>query len=512
MSFQQGLSGLNTSSKNLDVIGNNIANANTFGAKSSRAEFADMYANALSGGGGVNIGIGVRLATVAQQFTQGNITSTDNSMDLAINGGGFFQLSDGVNPVTYSRNGQFKLDATGNIVNNQGLKLLGYGADGTGQIQYGQAVPLSLPTGGINPSATAKIGMEFNVDSRAASTNPVSVATTALATANAAKATADAAKVTADAAKVDADAAKQAADDALAADPTNTDLQAAAAAAATAATAAASAATLADTAATAAAAAVDQKTTALTLAQDGPAIDFTDPTTYNKATSLTVYDAKGQTVALSYYYQKTGTDQWNVYVTANGSPVNGTADKPLPATTLTFDATGANPTPKSMTLNIPASTNAAGAATLPISGIALSFAGSTQYGSDFSVTNLEQNGYAAGSLTGIVIEGSGIVTARYSNGQSKAAGQLELASFRNPQGLQPVGGNGWQFTYASGNPTVGVPGAGNMGKVQAGALEESNVDLTGELVNMITAQRNYQANAQTIKTMDQVMQTLVNLR
>jgi flagellar hook protein FlgE len=420
MSFQQGLSGLNTSSKNLDIIGNNIANANTFGAKGSRAEFSDMYANALNGGGTLNVGIGVRLAAVAQQFTQGNITSTDNPMDLAINGGGFFQMTDGKNPVTYSRNGQFKVDSSGFIVNNGGLKLLGYAADTTGTIQPGQAVPLQLPTAGISPNPTAKIGMEFNVDSRAKTTDPGAAVS--------------------------------------------------------------------------------------------PRIDYTDANTYNKATSLTVYDAKGQTVALNYYYQKAGTDTWNVYLTANGSSVGGTDADPQPIQTISFDATGANPTPSSMTLNLPASTNSAGAATLPISNIALSFAGSTQYGSEFSVTNLQQDGFSAGSLTGIVVESGGVVTARYSNGQSKPAGQLELATFRNLQGLQPIGGNGWQRTFASGDPVVGTPGVGNIGPIQAGALEESNVDLTGELVNMITAQRNYQANAQTIKTMDQVMQTLVNLR
>jgi len=134
MSFQQGLSGLNNSSKSLDVIGNNIANSSTFGAKSSRAEFADVYAGALNGAGGSPIGIGVSVAAVAQQFTQGNITTTDSPMDLAINGGGFFQVSDGKNPVVYSRNGQFKLSRDGFIVNNEQLKLMGYPADGTGVI------------------------------------------------------------------------------------------------------------------------------------------------------------------------------------------------------------------------------------------------------------------------------------------------------------------------------------------------------------------------------------------
>ena len=420
MSFQQGLSGLNTSSKNLDVIGNNIANANTYGAKSSRAEFSDMYAAALGGTGVSQIGIGVRLANVAQQFTQGNITTTDSSMDLAINGGGFFQMTDGKNPVTYSRNGQFKVDSSGFIVNNQGYKLLGYMADNTGTIQPGQAVPLQLPTGGIQPKATSAIDMEFNLDSSKKVTDPGAAAS--------------------------------------------------------------------------------------------PRISFTDAETYNDATSVTVYDDKGQKVALTYYFQKTDTDQWNVYVTANGHSVGGTDAAPEPVSTLAFDANGSNPTPDTITLDVPSLTNADGTTTLAIPGIEIDLGGSTQYSSSFSVTNLAQDGYAAGSLSSIAFDSSGVITARYSNGQSKSAGQLELATFRNNQGLQPVGGNGWLRTYASGDPVVGTPAQGNMGAIQSGALEESNVDLTGELVNMITAQRNYQANAQTIKTMDQVLQTLVNLR
>ena len=134
MSFQQGLSGLNASSKNLEVIGNNVANANTFGAKASRAEFADMYANAVSGAGTGQIGIGTQLAAVAQQFTQGNITATDNPLDLALNGAGFFQVTDGTSAPQYSRNGQFKVDRSGFIVNDQGMRLMGYPADATGAI------------------------------------------------------------------------------------------------------------------------------------------------------------------------------------------------------------------------------------------------------------------------------------------------------------------------------------------------------------------------------------------
>jgi flagellar hook protein FlgE len=144
--------------------------------------------------------------------------------------------------------------------------------------------------------------------------------------------------------------------------------------------------------------------------------------------------------------------------------------------------------------------------------VKLELDGATQFGSPFNVTNVSQDGYTAGQLSSIAVGDDGIVLARYSNGQSKDAGQLELANFRNVQGLQPIGGNVWALTPQSGDPVLGTAGNGKLGLLQSGALEESNVDLTAELVNMITAQRSYQANAQTIKTQDQVLQTLVNLR
>jgi flagellar hook protein FlgE len=422
MSFQQGLSGLAAASKNLEVIGNNVANSNTFGEKSSRAEFADVYAAAMTGAAGNNTqaGIGVQVATIAQQFTQGNITPTGNPLDLAINGNGFFQVQDAANTTEYTRNGQFKVNDTGFIVNDQGCKLLGYAADAQGNVVAGAAVPLQLPTGGIDPSATSKVTMEFNLDSRLPATVPSS----------------------------------------------------------------------------------------------GAAIDFTDQKTYNDATSVTMFDAKGQDIAVSYYFQKSGTDQWNVYATANGVTVSGDPAAPTPIATLSYATDGSalvSPT-GAITFDIPAGTNAAGAATLPITGVSLDMSNATEFGSNFGVTNMVQNGYSAGGLTGVSVDDTGKLIAQYTNGQTKAAGQVELASFRNPQGLAAQGGNSWKQTSASGGPIVGVAGDGNLGALDAGSLEESNVDLTAELVSMITAQRDYQANAQTIKTMDQAMQTLVNLR
>ena len=420
MSFQQGLSGLNATSKNLSVIGNNIANANTYGSKVARAEFGDLYALALNGAGSSGIGIGVNLATVSQQFTQGNLTTTENPLDLAINGGGFFQLTDGVNPVTYTRNGQFKVDRDGYIVNNSGLRLMGYTADALGTIQPGQAVPLQLPTAGVAPQTTSTIDLEMNLDARQGVTQPPAA----------------------------------------------------------------------------------------------PFIDFADADTYNSATSQAVYDALGNPVTVTYFFQKTADGVWDVYATANGTTVAGTPGAPAPITTITFAADGSGPTAPTgpIAFDVPSTTTTAGAVTQAITGVQFDVTQSTQFASPFSVTDFTQDGYGAGQLTAVAVEPNGIVMARYSNGQSRPAGQVELANFRNVQGLRPLGDNQWAGSFASGDPVGGVPGDGNLGVLQAGALEESNIDLTSELVSMITAQRIYQANAQTIKTEDQLMQTIVNLK
>jgi flagellar hook protein FlgE len=419
MSFQQAISGLNATAKSLDVIGNNIANASTFGTKVARAEFSDMYAAAGATSGKGQVGIGVNLASVSQQFTQGNIKATDNPMDVAVSGNGFFQMTDGVNAPVYTRNGQFKVNRDGYIVNNAELRLMGYPADDAGVVQPGQAVALKLPAGGVSPNVTSEASIQANFDAR-------------------------------------------------------------------------------------------QATTGTILA---PSITFDDARTYNNATSMTVYDVKGQQVAMTFYFQKAGPDAWNVYATANGLPVAGTAAAPLPVTTVNFAVDGSAPvTPAApVAIGVPSTSNAAGAVTVPFA-MTLDLASLTQYGSGFGVTALDQDGFSAGLLTSIGIESNGIVMARYSNGQTRPAGQVELTTFRNPQGLTPIGDNAWTLSYASGEPLGGVPGEGGVGLLQAGALEESNIDLTGELVNMMVAQRIYQANAQTVRTQDQVLQTLVSLR
>ena len=400
MGFQQGLAGLNAAARNLDVIGNNVANSGTIGFKSARAEFADVYATSVYGTGTSSPGIGVSVSDLAQQFTQGDLATSTNALDIAINGGGFYRLSNN-GAISYSRNGQFKLDKDGFIVNAQSMRLTGYPAGANGAINAGVPQELRLDTSDIPPSATtsAQIGVALN-------------ATATVPTA---------------------------------------------------------------------------------------AFDPADGTSYNNGTSIGVYDSLGREHALAIYFRKTADNAWEVHGSVDGGA-------PISFGPMTFDSTGVLTSSPDFSVALPA---AGGSAPQTVS---LSLAGATQFGSDFSVSALEQDGPAAGRLAGFSVGADGTILSRYTNGETIARGQIALANFTNPQGLQSQGGNQWVETADSGQPLVGAPGSGTLGVLQSGALEASNVDLTAELVNMITAQRVYQANAQTIKTNDQLLQTIVNLR
>ncbi len=401
MSFQQGLSGLNAAAKNLDVIGNNVANSGTVGFKQSQAQFADVYANSLTGAGGANVGIGTKVAQVSQQFTQGNITATNNPLDMAINGGGFFRM-DNNGEATYQRNGQFQLDKNGFIVNPTGAKLTGYTANASGVLSTGAPSPLSINTADLAPQNTGKVNVVLNLDSRGeVPTAP---------------------------------------------------------------------------------------------------FDMTDPTTFNDSTAVSVYDSLGNAHTLQTYYVKTAPGEWDVFASTDGGATSAVGS-------LSFDSSGALTTAMPYTISVAVTSGA----TTPFD-VEVDFTGTTQFGSSFSVNTLNQDGYASGRLAGFNIGADGMVLGRYTNGQSAVLGQVVLANFANPNGLQQLGNNMWAETSTSGNPLIGVPSSGSLGVLQSSAVEDSNVDLTAELVNMITAQRVYQANAQTIKAQDAVMQTLVNLR
>lgn len=459
MSFTQGLSGLNAASKDLEVIGNNVANVNTVGFKESQAQFADVFAAALSGSGAAQIGIGTRLATVAQQFTQGTISITNNTLDMAINGAGFFTTKD-IHGVTYTRNGQFQLDVNGNIVSSTGSLLQGFPVNAAGIPQVGSTGPLTVPTGTGAPAASATITAGFNLD--------------------------------------------------------------------------ASAAVLA------------------------APFDPTQASTFNSATSVTTYDSQGQSQTTSMYFKKTGANAWDVYTQVKDT-TTGTSLWPTPAQiaalpipvvagswniakigTFGFLPDGTLPSPaQPLAAPIPLGFNptalvvgppstgypmtftpqavpAGMVAPLPVTqALAINFNSATpatQFAGPFGVTALGQDGYAQGNLTGFSIGTDGKITGRYSNGVTKTVGQVALVTFKNMQGLQPLGDNKWAETGTSGSPTPNAPGTGNAGVLQTSAVEGSNVDLTAELVNMVTAQRNYQANSQTIKIQDAVFQTLLSMR
>ncbi|HLP98519.1 MAG TPA: flagellar hook protein FlgE [Sideroxyarcus sp.] len=405
MGFQQGLSGLNAAAKNLDVIGNNVANASTVGFKGSQAQFADVYASSI--GGGMQSGIGTRVAAIAQQFTQGNITTTNNSLDMAISGNGFFRLSNN-GAITYSRNGQFQMDKDGFIVSNQGYRVTGFLPNAAGVIVATAPADLQISTADLLPRATNSIAAGLNLDSRSAVIPAV------------------------------------------------------------------------------------------------PAFDPNNSATFNNSTSMTVYDSLGTSHVASIYFAKTATNSWNAYLTVDG--VNPQAAN-APLTAMTFNTNGVLTAPV-----VPVTSASFTPAGATAQTLALDFTGTSQFGGLFGVNSLTQNGYTSGRLTGFSTGADGVISGRYSNGQAKTLGQVVLSNFSNPQGLQPMGGNNWAETNTSGTPLTGAPGSSSLGVLQTSAVEDSNVDLTAELVNMITAQRVYQANAQSVKTQDQVLQTIVNLR
>ena len=507
MSFQQGLSGLNSSSKALDVIGNNVANANTVGFKSAETHFADVYANSLSGGGASQVGIGSSVAGIQQQFSQGNVTTTNNPLDISINGGGFFRM-DQNGSISYTRNGQFHLDNAGYIVNDQQLRVMGYPADPTGSISASSPVDLQLSTSQIQPRATSdmlagNITGELNLDSRqgvptawgpSAAANSAASIVAAAATAAAALPGATAATVNAAALAAVAGATTTGA--AVAGGTTAGNSSAATAAALVAAAATGGSAAAAATAATTLAA--NYATAATAAATFNPA----NPLTYNYSTALSVYDTLGVAHPLTMYFSRTAAGPWNVNATLDGA-------NPQSLGTLSFNTSGTLTT--AMPVTLPSWTLTTGAVPLWSPG-KIDFSGTTQYGSGSSVNSLTQGGYTTGSLTGLNVGSDGVVQGRYSNGQTRNLGQVVLATFANPNGLKSLGNNQWSLSPDSGPELVSAPGTGGRGVLQSASIEESNVDLTAELVRMITQQRNYQANAQTIKTQDQVMQTLVNLR
>src|SRR5277367_3919833 len=402
--FSIALSGLSAASSALDVTSNNIANADTTGFKNSQAEFADVYAS-----GAVNLntstgGEGVRLVTAAQQFTQGDISTTSSPLDMAINGNGFFTMNS-PSGVVYTRNGQFSEDQNGNVISSTGQFLQVYPPLANGTFNTGALQNLNLETAQSAPVATSTGTVILNL-------------------------------------------------------PSN------------------------DTVPTA------------------TPFDPTNPNTYSQSTSTTVYDSLGNSYPATFYFTQTAAPgTWDVDMTVNGTQVGATQ-------TLTFNSAG--------TLTTPANGNVAFGGYTPADGatamnMTFNFGDTTQYGTTFGVSNVTQNGYTTGQLSTVSVDSTGVVSAVYTNGRSTDLGQLAIANFPDPQGLQQLTDTNWAQTFASGTVVQGTAGSAGFGTVQSSALESSNVDLTTELVNMITEQRAFQANAQVITTADQMSQTVIGI-
>ena len=411
MTFRIALSGLNAASTDLEVTGNNIANASTTGFKDSRAEFADVYANSVSGRSGNSAGQGVRVARIAQQFTQGVVEFTSNNLDLAINGEGFFVLKDGNGSQLYTRSGAFSADREGYVVNHAGQRLQVYpattSAGGTTTFNTGVLNDLQLPTQPSPPQATGSIYAALNLDAQQV--------------------------------------------------------------------------------------------------VPAAAFDPSDPGSYNHSTSIVTYDSLGNDHTTTMYFRKTADNQWSGYLYVDGNAVTSGGAASF---ALDFDSAGALINPANGLVTMDAYTPP-GAAPL---NLVMDFGNTTQYGGPFSVNSLGQDGYSSGRLSGVDIDSDGIVFARYTNGQSSAIGKVALAKFNNSQGLRQVGDTNWVETFPSGDAQLGEAGTSSFGAIQSGALEASTVDIAEQLVNLITAQRNFQANAQVITTSDTITQTIINLR
>ena len=433
MSFNIALSGLAAAQKDLDTTANNIANVNTTGFKESRAEFADVYATSIFASGRTKVGDGVTTAVVAQQFSQGALQFTNNSLDLAITGEGFFALTPDVQSqdLTYTRAGAFKLNKDNFIVDNKGNFLQGFAVDPvTGEnqsVSLSTTQPISIPTSAGAPRATNNIFLSMNVDSRE-------------------------------------------------------------------------------------------------LATDAIPFDATDRATYNHSTSVTVYDSLGESHTATTYFRKTTTvppanAEWETFVVWDD-----VTSLPIQGDNLVFDSSGNFVTPPVPTVTLAAATlndplngyltNGAQFATDLIVNFrdASGVREPTQYASTFDVTNLSQDGTTVGYLTGVDIDAFGRVLASYSNGDSAYLAQVAMVRFANVQGLKQVGNTSWKQSITSGEPIGGQANTGTFGAVNASSLEQSNVNLTTELVDLISAQRNFQANSRALEVNSSLQQTVLQIR
>jgi flagellar hook protein FlgE len=569
-----GVSGLNAQGTALSVIGNNIANLATVGFKGSKATFADLISSSISGGSGaVQTGIGVALTSVQGDFSQGSLATSSNTLDMAIDGNGFYVVKDSQGGTYYTRAGQFRLDKNNDVVDPSGFKLQGFLADTTGTIT-GTIGDIALPSTTASPKATATALVAANLNSSTPVTgvegNLVGSASAAAITTGATNLSfninlnGDGTRTVTVASGLTGSALATAIQNAVRGLTPNNPFLAAAYTGFTASMNASGiftftsgiAGTTNDSTSNTGAVVVTANG-ADTLASDlkllagtsttGTDFQLSNPTsTSNFATSMTVYDSLGNSHLLTTYFTKVGGNTWNYNVVAPSTDIvtanynlsnidaslgivkvasgtltfntNGTLDRESVVTRyntgtvagtsgavpdqMQIDFNGATPN-QSIVMNFGSSVTTDGGNGLD---------GTTQFGSTSALVQQTQNGYAAGSLQAFSVDANGTISGRFSNGQLRALAQVVLARFPDPIGLTRTGKNTFAQSGNSGQPVTGAPDSAGLGSVKSNSLELSNVDLGQSFIDMIAAQRGFQANSRVITTSDEILQELVNLK
>ncbi len=420
-SFSIGVTGLHAAGESMSVVGDNIANAGTFGFKSSRAEFQDMLSSSLKGiDGGDQVGSGTKLAHVTPQFVQGTVARTSNIMDLALNGNGFFRVDAPFGP-GYTRDGSFHFDKEGYMINGDGYKVQGFQPDDKGNITN-KLGNIKLGNTTIAAAATSEVKMSMNLDSR---------------------------------------------ENVKKFDPKNPDK------------------------------------------------------TSNFNTSMTVYDNIGTARLITVYFNKTTDGAWDYHAMADGADASGGVPGQMVEMAngkLKFNQKGLleEETEGNNSFNF----NKGAAPGQKISfnfGSSLKEGGTgldagTQYGSKSSVARHSQDGSSAATLASMSFNDEGVLTAVYDNGIQRELGQVAIAKFENNEGLFKTGKNLFKETRKSGQAALGKPGSDGRGEVLAKSIEHSNVDIASEFINLMAAQRNFQANTRTITTSDQMLQEVLNIK
>jgi flagellar hook protein FlgE len=408
-SFSIPLSGLDSSSDQLNVIGNNLANLNTDGYKDETLNFGDIFfqAQGASGNGDpIQIGSGVEVENTSSNFANGAPDSTGVASNMALQGNGFFVVQGSGSAMSYTRDGDFSTNSSGQLVDANGELVMGYPAVNGVVSQGAPLAPINVNTAETIPA----------------------VATTSFSA--------------------------------------NTNLQA------------------------------------------GSAVG----TVYN-GTPITVYDSLGTAQTLDISYTNTGTNTWSYTVSMPGAATGAATPTTLATGTLAFNSSGAltSPTGSVTGINVTGLSDGAAAMNLTWDLASGGAPNITQQDTASSTPTTNQNGFAAGTLTGYSVLSNGTVEGSFSNGQTLAMGQVAVASFANDQGLTQTSGGDFQATSASGGAVIGVAGADGNGTITGGAVEESNVDLSTEFANMIVAQQGYEANAKVLTTLDQVSQATIQL-